>query len=283
MAVAGTARRQRCGAGAANGDQAHRSPAPRPQRPRTRGRPGTRRLRSRDRVRQAPPPGRRDRLCHRRLAGVRGRGQPAGDPRGRRGPVHPRRSHPRGEERRPRQRGGARHLFRRKRESRSSSAGQKATQKERVLHQHPLRRIRSIPGRAPRALLKGGHRGPDHCQTRQRTGCRHDRHSSVQAGDSAGIGARRPAPAHRRDAVPRSGDRHRRLPGRAARDDPEARALLGDASTTGASARRSSRRCRTSSPRSTGWTSTSSTSARSTRTRCRSSSRTDGRARSSSS
>ena len=43
-------------------------------------------------------------------------------------------------------------------------------------------------------------------------------------------------------------------------------------STTGASARRSSTPCRTSSPRSTGWTSTSSTFARSTRTRCRSSS-----------
>ena len=41
--------------------------------------------------------------------------------------------------------------------------------------------------------------------------------------------------------------------------------------------------CRSSSPRSTGWTSTSSTFARSTRTRCRSSSATAGRARSSSS
>ena len=41
-------------------------------------------------------------------------------------------------------------------------------------------------------------------------------------------------------------------------------------------------RCRSSSPRSTGWTSTSSTCVRSTRTRCRSSSRTAGPARSSS-
>ena len=41
--------------------------------------------------------------------------------------------------------------------------------------------------------------------------------------------------------------------------------------------------CRTSSPRSTGWTSISSTCARSTRTPCPSSSRTVGRVRSSSS
>ena len=39
--------------------------------------------------------------------------------------------------------------------------------------------------------------------------------------------------------------------------------------TTGARSRSASRRCRTSSPRSTGSTSTSSTSAPSTRTRCR--------------
>ena len=53
----------------------------------------------------------------------------------------------------------------------------------------------------------------------------------------------------------------------------------GRPSTTGASARPSSTRCPTSSPRSTGWTSTSSTFAPSTRTRCRSSSATDGPAR----
>ena len=39
--------------------------------------------------------------------------------------------------------------------------------------------------------------------------------------------------------------------------------------TTGARSRRSSTRCPSSRPRSTGWTSTSSTSSRRTRTRCR--------------
>ena len=65
----------------------------------------------------AQPSGRRDRLRHRRPAGVPGRGQAAGDAQGRRGPVHPRRNDPRGEERRQRQRGGARHVHRRKREA----------------------------------------------------------------------------------------------------------------------------------------------------------------------
>jgi hypothetical protein len=45
---------------------------------------------------------------HRRLVGVSGRGQGAGDARGRRGPVHPGRNDPRGEECRQGQRGGAR-------------------------------------------------------------------------------------------------------------------------------------------------------------------------------
>ena len=47
-------------------------------------------------------------------------------------------------------------------------------------------------------------------------------------------GARRPAPAHRGDALARKGDRRRCIAGRAARDDAEARALLGDRATTGA-------------------------------------------------
>ena len=51
-------------------------------------------------------------------------------------------------------------------------------------------------------------------------------------------GARRPAPAHRRDALAQQGARRRPLAGRAAGDDAGARPLLGDRATTGASARR---------------------------------------------
>ena len=51
------------------------------------------------------------------FAGISGRGQAAGDAQGRRGLVHPCRSSPLGEERRQRQRGGARHVYRRKREA----------------------------------------------------------------------------------------------------------------------------------------------------------------------
>ena len=47
----------------------------------------------------------------------RGRGQAAGDAQGRRGLVHPGRNDPRGEERRQRQRSGARHLYRGKGEA----------------------------------------------------------------------------------------------------------------------------------------------------------------------
>jgi hypothetical protein len=47
------------------GNQPHRPPAARSQRPRTRGRPGARRLRPGSRVRQAHASGRRDHLCPR--------------------------------------------------------------------------------------------------------------------------------------------------------------------------------------------------------------------------
>ena len=62
-------------------------------------------------------PRRGDRLYPRRLAGVSGRGQAAGDAQGRRRLVHSGRDDPRGEERRQRPRSGARHLHRRKREA----------------------------------------------------------------------------------------------------------------------------------------------------------------------
>ena len=67
--------------------------------------------------------GRRDHLCPRRLAGVSARGQAAGDAQGRRRLVHPGRNDPRGEKRRQRQRSGARHVHRRKREA-APHAGQ---------------------------------------------------------------------------------------------------------------------------------------------------------------
>ena len=67
--------------------------------------------------RRAQPSGRRDRLRHRRLARVSARGPAAGDAQGRRRLVHPGRKDPLGEERRQRQRGGARHVYRRKREA----------------------------------------------------------------------------------------------------------------------------------------------------------------------
>ena len=57
-------------------------------------------------------------------------------------------------------------------------------------------------------------------------------------------GARRSAPADLRDALARAGDGRRPVAGRAARDDAGARALLGDATTTGAGARRGSTPCR---------------------------------------
>ena len=111
------------GVRAAAGNQAHRSPAARSQRPRTRGRPGARRFRAGSVVPQAHASGRRDHLCPRRYAGISGRGQAAGDAQGRRGLVHSGRNDPRGEERRQRQRGGARHVCRRKREA-AHHAGQ---------------------------------------------------------------------------------------------------------------------------------------------------------------
>ena len=59
------------------------------------------------------------------------------------------------------------------------------------------------------------------------------------------------------------------IAGRAARDDAEARALLGDRVRLAQVRGEAERRCRTSSPRSTGWTFISFTCARSMRMRCR--------------
>ena len=73
------------GAVAAAGSHAHRSAAARSGRLGTRGDPGARRFRSRGGVSAAQPSRRRDRLRHRRLAGVSARGQAAGDAQGRRG------------------------------------------------------------------------------------------------------------------------------------------------------------------------------------------------------
>ena len=80
---------------------------------------------------------------------------------------------------------------------------------------------------------------------------------------------RRSAPAHRGDAVAREGDGHRSIAGRAARDDAEARALLGDRLRLAQVRGEAQRRCRTSSPRSTGSTFISFTCARSMKMRCR--------------
>ena len=62
-----------------------------------------------------------------------------------------------------------------------------------------------------------------------------------------------------RDALAQQGARRRSVAGRAAGDDAGARAATGRPTTTGARPRRSSTRCRSSRPRSTGSTSTSST------------------------
>jgi pimeloyl-ACP methyl ester carboxylesterase len=93
------------------------TPAARPQRPRTRGRPGARRHRPGSAVRQAHPSGRRDHLRPGRVAGEPGRGPATDDAQGRRRLARPGRNDPRGEERRQRECGGARHLRRRKGEA----------------------------------------------------------------------------------------------------------------------------------------------------------------------
>ena len=68
----------------------------------------------------------------------------------------------------------------------------------------------------------------------QRSSCdRRRRHSSFPR-QVPERGARRPAQAHRGDAVARSGNGRGCNAGRAARDDAEARALLGRRTTTGA-------------------------------------------------
>ena len=76
---------------------------------------------------------------------------------------------------------------------------------------------------------------------------------------------------------------HRCIARRAARDDADARALLGDRVRLAQGRGETERPAAISSPRSTGWTSTSFTFVRNTKMRCRSSSRTAGPARSSSS
>ena len=60
----------------------------------------------------------------------------------------------------------------------------------------------------------------------------------------SGSGARRLAQAHQRDQVARAGTGHGRIARRAARDDAEARALLGDRARLAQGARRSSTPCR---------------------------------------
>ena len=67
------------------------------------------------------------------------------------------------------------------------------------------------------------------------------------------------AAAHQRDTIPRERTGRRFFAGSAARDDAEARALLGDRLRLAEGARRSSTLCRSSSPRSMGSTSTSFT------------------------
>ena len=54
----------------------------------------------------------------------------------------------------------------------------------------------------------------------------------------SGSGARRLTQTHQRDEVARAGTGHGRITRRAARDDAETRALLGNRATTGARARR---------------------------------------------
>ena len=81
--------------------------------------------------RQALASGRGARLRHRRRARVSARRPAAGDRQGRRGAVHPARNAPRGEERRQRQGGRARHLHRRERQA--------ASRAERVNSSHHLK------------------------------------------------------------------------------------------------------------------------------------------------
>ena len=77
------------------GNQAHRSPAARPERPGTRGRPGAIvELAPGATCPKAHASGRRDHLCPRRHVGIHGGGQAAGDPQGRRRPVHSGRNDP---------------------------------------------------------------------------------------------------------------------------------------------------------------------------------------------
>ena len=64
-------------------------------------------------VPRTQPSGGRDRLRHRRCAGVSAGGQAAGDAQGRRVPFHPRRDGSLGEERRQQQRSRTRHIHRR--------------------------------------------------------------------------------------------------------------------------------------------------------------------------
>ena len=101
------------GTGAAAGNPADPFSAARSERARTRSRASASRAGCRSGVWPAFASRRRDRQRPGRLAGVPDRRQAASDPRGRRRPVHSRRNDPRGEERRPRHRGGARHLHRR--------------------------------------------------------------------------------------------------------------------------------------------------------------------------
>lgn len=68
-------------------------------------------------VRQTLASGGRDRLCPRRLLGVSGRGPAVDHAQRRRRPVHPGPNHPCGNECRPGQGGGARHIHSGKREA----------------------------------------------------------------------------------------------------------------------------------------------------------------------
>ena len=97
---------------------------------------------------------------------------------------------------------------------------------------------------------------------------RQHRYSSISFRGAASR-PRRSAKSHQGSQVAGARTGRRRIAGRAAGDHAKARAILGDATTIGASARRRSTPCRTSSPRSMGWTFISSMFARSMTMRCR--------------
>ena len=86
-----------------------------------------------------------------------------------------------------------------------------------------------VSPRARRGPGTGEHRARTQRQEQQMSATEawQHRHSPVP-NRLRGGGARRPAPAHRRDQVARARDGRRRLAGRAARDHAGPRALLGD-------------------------------------------------------